>query len=428
MPRRSEDNTGLRPGPLLASREGHRTLREPPLPMLHPHSLHYDHLKPAELAFLERVRGFCASEIAPSASQWEENEELPRPLFTKAGRAGLMGIMAPSELGGGGFGRLCYALAIEEVARHCGAFAMNLAAHNALCVGHPLGYASDELKRKIFPSVLNGDWMVAWALTEPGAGSDTGGVETTATPRSDGTWELNGHKLYITMGNHSDRMIVMAITGRDEKGKKEFSAFWIDSNDAVKIRKVPTSGVRASNTSELKLVSVRGELIGERGRGQHAALACLDVGRLGIAAMSIGLGRAAMEIASLRMISRRQFGRKIAEFQALQFMLADCETELRAAEALLLQACVMSDRGQRHTLEGSIAKLFASEAASRACNRSLQICGGWGYTRDTAVERYWRDARLCEIGEGSSEIQRLIISRAILKDAEAAVGGGGVTG
>jgi alkylation response protein AidB-like acyl-CoA dehydrogenase len=386
--------------------------------MLSAHPLCVDQLKPEERLFLDQVRQFCATEIAPNAAGWEENEELPRALFTKAGHVGLMGIMAPRDFGGRGFSKLCYALAIEEVARHCGAFAMNLAAHNALCVGHPLGFASDELKKRIFPSAVNGDWMVAWALTEPNAGSDTGGIETIATPRPDGSWELTGHKLYITMGLHSDRMIVMAVTGRNEKGKKEFSAFWVETKDCTPIRKVKTSGVRASNTSELKLERVRGEIIGARGSGQSAALACLDVGRIGIAAMAIGLARAAVDVAAERMLTRVQFGRHLAEFQALQFKLADCEVELRAAEALLLEACVLSDRGLKHTLESSVAKLYASEAASRACDRALQICGGWGYTRDTHVERCWRDARLCEIGEGSSEIQRIVISRTLLKSLE----------
>ena len=386
--------------------------------MLHPHSLYLDHLKPAELEFLKQTADFVAREIAPHAAAWEENEELPRELFTKAGRAGLMGMLAPRSVGGQELSMLCFCLAIEEVARHCGAFAMNLAAHNALCVGHPLGHASDELKKKIFPSVLNGDWMVAWALTEPGAGSDTGGVETTGTLQPDGTWRLDGHKTYITMGLHSDRMIVLAVTGRDERGKKEFSAFWIETRHITPVRKVKTAGVRASNTSEFYLKDVPAELIGRRGKGQHAALACLDGGRLGIAAMAIGLGRAAVEIAKQRMLTRKQFGKRIAEFQALQFKLADCELELRAAEALLLQPCVMHARGQKFTLEASIAKLHASEAGVRACNRALQICGGWGYTRDTSVERMWRDARLTEIGEGSSEIQRLIVSRALLREAE----------
>jgi len=343
---------------------------------------------------------------------------LPRELFTKAGKLGLMGMLAPKAVGGQELSMLCYCLVIEEIARHCGAFAMNMAAHNALCVGHPLGYASEALKQKLFPSILNGDWMVAWALTEPEAGSDTGGVATTGTLLPDDSWELNGHKLYITMGLHSDRMVVMAVTGVDEKGKKEFSAFWINTADIEPVRKVPTSGVRASNTSEFHLKKVRGELIGERGRGQHAALACLDGGRLGIAAMALGLGRAAVAIATERMLTRKQFGKPLAAFQALQFKLADCEVELRAAEALLLQPCVLHARGHKFSLEASVAKLYASEAASRACNQALQICGGWGYTRDTHVERMWRDARLCEIGEGSSEIQRLIISRTLLREAE----------
>ena len=386
--------------------------------MLSPHSLCLDHLKPEELAFLKLTAEFCRAEVAPHAAEWEEKEALPRELFRKAGRAGLLGIMAPGIAGGRGHGKLCYALTIAEVARHCGAFAMNLAAHNALCVGHPLGFASDEMKSKIFPRAVNGDWILAWALTEPNAGSDSGGVATTATLRPDGTWEVNGHKLYITMGLHSDRMIVMAVTGMTEKGKKEFSALWVETKNCTPIRKVKTSGVRASNTSELKLEHVPGELIGARGTGQSAALACLDVGRIGIAAMSIGLARAAVYTAAERMLTRSQFGKRLAEFQALQFKLADCEVELRAAEALLLQACVLADRGQKHTIESSVAKLYASEAASRACDRALQICGGWGYTRDTHVERCWRDARLCEIGEGSSEIQRIVISRALLKMCE----------
>ena len=386
--------------------------------MLHPNSLYHDHLKPQELAFLKQTADFVAREIAPNAAAWEEKEELPRDLFTKAGRAGLMGMLAPKSVGGQELSMLCFCLAIEEIARHCGAFAMNMAAHNALCVGHPLDHAGPELKKKIFPRVLNGDWMVAWALTEPGAGSDTGGVETTGTQSSAGAWVLNGHKTYITMALHSDRMVVMAVTGCDERGKKEFTAFWIDTKDIEPVRKVKTAGVRASNTSEFYLKNVPAELIGLRGKGQHAALACLDGGRLGIAAMAIGLGRGAVEIAKERMLTRRQFGKRLAEFQALQFKLADCEVELRAAEALLLQPCVMHARGQKFSLEASFAKLYASEAASRAANSALQICGGWGYTRDTSVERMWRDARLCEIGEGSSEIQRLIISRALLRDAE----------
>jgi len=393
-----------------------------PINMLHPNSLYYDHLTAAELKFLKTATEFCQNEIVPYAAAWEENEELPRELFTKAGQIGLMGMLAPKTVGGQELSMLCFCLVIEEISRHCGAFAMNMAAHNALCVGHPLAFASDELKQKMFPSILNGDWMVAWALTEPNAGSDTGGVTTTGTQLADGSWEINGHKTYITMGLHSDRMVVMAVTGENEKGKKEFSAFWIETKDIEPVRKVPTSGVRASNTSEFFLKQVRGEMIGERGSGQRAALTCLDGGRLGIAAMALGLGRAAVVIATERMLTRKQFGKKLAEFQALQFKLADCEVELRAAEALLLQPCVMHARGQKFSLEASVAKLYASEAASRACNQALQICGGWGYTRDTGVERMWRDARLCEVGEGSSEIQRLIISRTLLREAEKTLG------
>jgi alkylation response protein AidB-like acyl-CoA dehydrogenase len=217
-------------------------------------------------------------------------------------------------------------------------------------------------------------------------------------------------------------LVVMAASGTAANGKKEISAFLVEKSQVKPLRKVPTCGLRASETSELKLVKARGELLGRRGGGQSAALACLDKGRIGVASVSLGLARAAFDAALHHAMTRKQFGRTLAEFQAIQFMLADCETELRAAEALVLQAAILASRGARHARESSIAKLFASEAASRICNRALQIHGGYGYTRDIPVERYWRDARLSEIGEGSSEVQRIVISRALLKSADATLG------
>jgi len=380
-----------------------------------------EQLSPAEVTFLGKVEHFATTEIAPHADAWEEAEELPRAAFMKAGKLGLLGITAPRNLGGQGLGYAAYALAIRELAKHQAAFAIDLAAHNALGSGHLLAAGSPAQHKRVLTKLLKGTWLAAWALTEPEAGSDSGGVQTTATEVSPGKWELNGFKRYITMGRTADIVIVMAVSGQTAEGRKEISAFLVERAAIIPVRKVPTCGLRASDTAEFKLVKAKAELIGPRGTGQATALACLDKGRIGVAAVSLGLARAALDAALKHALNRRQFGKRLSEFQALQFMLADCEVELRAAEALVLQATALASRGERHTIESSVAKLYASEAASRICNRALQIHGGYGYTRDIPVERYWRDARLSEIGEGSSEVQRIVISRALLKGTEAAL-------
>src|SRR4051812_18493136 len=388
-----------------------------------PNSLWREHVSRAENAFLARVNDFVANEVAPDADAWERAEELPRKIFTAAGRIGLMGVTVPKKFGGQACGYVAYALAIREVAKHQGGLAIDIAAHNALSVGHILREGNAAQLKHVFPRLVNGEWLGAWALTEPEAGSDSAGVQTQANERNDGSWELNGFKRYITLGRKADVLVVMAASGVGEGGKKEISAFLVEKSQVKPRRKVPTCGLRASETSELEFVGARGELLGKRGGGQAAALACLDKGRIGVASVSLGLARAAFDAALKHAVTRKQFGKKLAEFQAIQFMLADCETELRAAEALVLQAAILATRGVRHSRESSIAKLYASEAASRICNRSLQIHGGYGYTRDIPVERYWRDARLSEIGEGSSEVQRIVISRALLKSADAALAG-----
>jgi alkylation response protein AidB-like acyl-CoA dehydrogenase len=376
-------------------------------------------LSPAEISFLGRVAHFADTEITPHAAAWEKSEELPRGVFMKAGRLGLLGMTAPRALGGQGLGYAAYALAIRELAKHQAAFAIDLAAHNALGSGHLLAAGSPAQHKRVLTKLTKGTWLAAWALTEPEAGSDSGGVQTTATEVAPGKWVLNGFKRYITLGRTADVVIVMAVTGQTPEGRKEISAFLVNRSQIIPVRKVPTCGLRASDTAEFKLVEARAELVGARGTGQATALACLDKGRIGVAAVSLGLARAALDAALRHAVNRRQFGKRLADFQALQFMLADCEVELRAAEALVLQATALASRGERHTIESSVAKLYASEAASRICNRALQIHGGYGYTRDIPVERYWRDARLSEIGEGSSEVQRIVISRALLKGTEA---------
>ena len=379
-----------------------------------------EHVTPAELEFLQQVAAFAEKEVAPQAAAWEEDEAIPREAFTRAGAIGLLGMTAPRTHGGLEFSYVAAALAVRELAKYQAAFAIDVAAHNALGVGHPLAAGSAAQHKLLFPKLTDGTWLAAWALTEPEAGSDSGGVQTNATEVEPGRWELTGHKRYITMGHWAEYLIVMAVSGQTPEGRKEISAFLVRHADIQLMRKVPTCGLRASDTAEFRLDQSPGELLGARGSGQASALACLDKGRIGVASVSLGLARAALDAALQHAITRKQFGKKLADFQALQFMIADCEVELRAAEALVLQAAVLAKRGARHTLESSVGKLFASEAASRICNRVLQIHGGYGYTRDIPVERFWRDARLCEIGEGSSEVQRIIISRTLLKATEAA--------
>jgi alkylation response protein AidB-like acyl-CoA dehydrogenase len=378
-------------------------------------------LSPAESNFLEKVRRFAETEVAPHADAWEQQEALPRAVFTKAGRLGLLGITAPRRLGGQGFGYAAYALAIREIARHQAALAVDIAAHNALGCGHVLAAGSPAQQKRVLPRLLRGTWLAAWALTEPEAGSDSGGVQTTAVETSPGRWQLTGHKRFITLGRSADILVVIAASGQTAEGRKEISAFLVNRAEIRPLRKVPTCGLRASDTAEFRLEKARAELLGARGHGQAVALGCLDKGRIGIAAVSLGLARAALDAALQHALHRRQFGKRLADFQALQFMLADSEVELQAAEALVRQAVQRASRGEPHTVESSMAKLYSSEAASRICNRALQIHGGYGYTRDIPLERYWRDARLSEIGEGSSEVQRIVISRALLKTADCAL-------
>ncbi len=287
------------------------------------HSLWREHVSPAELTFLKRVESFVATQVAPNAETWERAEALPRRIFRAAGAIGLMGVAVPRKLGGQGLGYAAYALAIRELARHQAALALDIAAHNALATGHILAHGSPAQHRRVFPKLANGEWLGAWALTEPEAGSDSGGVQTTATPRRDGAWELNGFKRYITLARHANVLVVIAVTGEDGRGRKEISAFLVDRAQIKPVRKVPTAGMRASETSEFRLVKARGELLGARGAGQAGALACLDKGRIGVAAVSLGLARAALDAAVKHALTRKQFGKRLADFQAIQFALAD---------------------------------------------------------------------------------------------------------
>jgi alkylation response protein AidB-like acyl-CoA dehydrogenase len=367
--------------------------------------------------FLEKVSDFCRAQVDPHCEQWEKDEALPREIFSAAGRVGLMGMLAPQESGGLGLSFVQYIAALREVARHYASLALNLATHNSLCIGQILAFGSIAQKERCLPRLARGEWLSAWALTEPAAGSDCGSMETTAT-QTKGGWELNGHKTFTTQGGRADILLVIAVTGTKADGAKELSAFLVDKDQVRTVRKIPTYGMRASDTSELLFEHSKAELLGDKGQGRAQALLMLDRGRIGIAVLALGIAEAAYNAARGHALCRRQFGQAISDFQAIQWMLADSATELEAAELLIMRAATMQDQGLKTTKESAMAKLFTSEAATRICNRALQVHGGSGYSRDYPLERYLRDVKLCEIAEGTSEIQRLLIARKVLKEAE----------
>jgi len=366
----------------------------------------------SDVRFLQRVSGFCREEVDPHTCDWDLAEEIPREVFSRAAAVGLCGMLAPVEFGGLGLSMQTYARAIQEVGKHDGALGMNLAAHNALLMGHILHHGSEKQRRRWVPPLAGGASLGAWALTEPAAGSDASALETTGTLQEDG-WRISGRKLFITGGRRADVLVVIAVTGTAENGRREISAFLVPGSGVQPVRKVPTLGMRASDTAEIRLEGAQGELVGERGSGQKQFLSVLDQGRIGIAALAIGIGRAALETAIAWVKQRQVFLRPLADQQLVQAMLADNATELDAAELLTLRAAAMQDAGQPTTKESAMAKLYASEAACRACDSALQLHGGRGYSRDLPLERYMRDARLCRIGEGASEVLRVVIAREI---------------
>jgi len=374
-------------------------------------------LNPREQDVFKQVVEFCQKEVAPYCEQWEKDENLPREIFTKAGKLGLMGMNTAPALGGLGLRYVASALIVQEMAKYYAALALDIAAHNALSVGHIVAFGSEEQKKRVVPKLVSGEWIGAWALTEPSAGSDTGGLATTAT-QTDKGWEITGHKMFITQGQRADLLVVMAVTGTNAQGKKEITSFLVEKKHVIPVRKILTYGVKSSDTAELRFDKAPAELLGERGHGQEYALTVLDRGRIGVASLAVGIAQAALDHACTHALHRKQFGKAIADFEAIQWMIADSATELEAARLMTLRAAELQDQGKRSTKESAMAKLYTSEVANRVCNRALQIHGGQGYTRDHPVERYLRDAKICEIGEGTSEVQRIVISRHILKSYE----------
>ncbi len=365
----------------------------------------------------KEIRDFAAREIAPNVMRWDEASEFPLEVVQKLGEMGLMGVIFPVELGGAGLGYVDYALAVEELSAVDGSIGIIVASHNSLCGNHIFVAGNEEQKRKYIPLLASGKWLGAWGLTEPGSGSDAGSARTSAVRKGD-RWVLNGNKTFITNGHYADISVIIAVTDKS-KGTRGLSAFVVEKGTPGfrPGKKENKLGLRASDTSELIFEDCEipmENLLGKEGDGFIDSMRILDGGRISIAALSLGIGRGAFDAARRYVQQRHQFGKAISEFQGIQWKLADMATQLDAARLLTQRAAVMKDAGQKTTLESSMAKLMASEVAVRVCDEAVQLHGGYGFIKDYPVEKFYRDVKLCTIGEGTSEIQRLIIAREIL--------------
>ena len=369
------------------------------------------------------IREFAESEIAPHVMEWDEASQFPGAVIPKLAELGLLGVLFPEEYGGAGMGYLEYVIAIEELARVDGSVGLIVAAHNSLCTNHIYKFGSEAQRQKYVVPLAKGKKLGCWSLTEPEAGSDAGGTRTVAT-KAGGEWVLNGAKTFTTNGHHADVCVAMAVTDR-AKSSHGISAFIIERGTPGfrPGKKENKLGMRASDTSEVVFSDCRvpaENLLGDEGQGFINSLQVLDGGRISIAALALGMARGACEAATKYAQERRQFGKAIAEFQAVQFKLADMATEISAARMLVYRAAWLADRSRagggalRFTREASMAKLYASEMAVRVANEAVQVFGGYGFTKDYPVEKFYRDVKLCTIGEGTSEIQRLVIARQLL--------------
>jgi alkylation response protein AidB-like acyl-CoA dehydrogenase len=366
------------------------------------------------------VREFAEGEIAPHVMEWDEVQHFPVELQPKLAELGLLGILFPEEYGGAGLGYVEYATAIEELSRVDGSIGISVAAHNSLCSNHIYQYGNEAQKKKYLAPLARGEHLGAWGLTEPGAGSDASGTRTTAV-KKDGGWMVNGSKNFITHAIHADTCVSFGSTDR-AKQSKGITAFIFEKGmkGFAPSKKENKLGLRASETASVVFEDcfVPDEnRLGDEGNGFINAMEILDGGRISIAALAVGIAQGAFESAVRYSGDRQQFGKPIREFQAIQFKLADMATQIEAARLLMYRAAAMKDNGKKTTRESSMAKLFASEMGVRVCEEAIQIHGGYGYTKDYPAEKYWRDSKLCTIGEGTSEIQRIIIAREILKQA-----------
>lgn len=364
------------------------------------------------------IRDFGKIHMQPYVLEWDETQTFPAPLFKQLGELGLMGVLVPEKYGGSGLGYLEYVTVISEIARICGAIGLSVAAHNSLCTGHILQFGSEEQKQRYLPRLASAEWIGAWGLTEPNTGSDAMNMKCVAHKEGD-EWVINGTKCWITHGKSGDVAVVIARTGnvRDSHG---MSAFIVERGTPGFSggKKENKLGMRASETAEMIFDNCRipaGNMLGNEGEGFIQSMKVLDGGRISIAALSLGIAKGAYEAALKYAQERHQFDKPIASFQGISFKLADMATEIMAAELLTMQAADSKTRGAKVTQQAAMAKYYASEVAVRAANEAVQIFGGYGYTKDFPVEKFYRDAKLCTIGEGTSEIQKLVIAREALK-------------
>lgn len=364
------------------------------------------------------IREFAESEIRPNVMEWDESQHFPIELRPKLAELGLMGIIFPEEYGGSAMGYVEYATIIEELGRVCGSVGLSVAAHNSLCSNHIYMFGTEQQKKDYLVPLARGESFGAWGLTESQAGSDASGTRTTAI-RSNGGWMVNGSKNFITHAIACNTLVAVAVTDK-EKGNRGISAFIFDkSMEGFRPDKKENKlGMRASETASVVFEDCyvpEENMLGNEGEGFLQAMQILDGGRISIAALSVGIAQGAYEAAVKYAKEREQFGKPIAEFQAIQFKLADMATQIECARLLTLQAAAIKDSGKPVTQKSAMAKLYASETAVRVAEESIQIHGGYGYTKDYPAEKYWRDAKLCTIGEGTSEIQRLVIAKSLLR-------------
>lgn len=366
----------------------------------------------------EMARDFAEKHIRPYLMEWDEAQIFPIDTFKHMGELGLMGILVPEEYGGSGFGYQEYVTAIVEIAKVCGSIGLSLAAHNSLCTGHILAFGNDEQKRKWLPKLASAEWIGAWGLTEANTGSDAMRMNTTAVLDGD-EYVINGSKNWITHGKSGDLVVVMVRTG--EKGRADgISAMVIEKGTPgfTHGKKENKLGMRASETTELIFDNCRvpkENLLGKEGEGFKQAMRVLDGGRISIAALALGIAQGALKAAINYAKERHQFGKPIASFQGISFKLADMATEIEAAELLIRNAADRKNNGKSVVKQSAMAKYFASEVAVRCSTEAVQIFGGYGYTKDFPVEKFYRDSKLCTIGEGTSEIQKIVIAREVLK-------------
>ena len=363
------------------------------------------------------ARDFAQQYIKPSVMEWDETQEFPMHIFKELGKLGMMGVFVPEEYGGAGLGYFEYKAVVEEIAKVCGSIGLSVAAHNSLCTGHILAFGNEAQKQKYLPKLATCEWLGAWGLTEPNTGSDAGNMKCTAVKDGD-NWILNGTKCWITHGKSGDVAVVIARTG-EPRTKNNCTAFVVERGTPgfSAGKKENKLGMRASETAEMifdNCIIPDANRLGEIGDGFKQSLKILDGGRISIASLSLGIAKGAMDAAIQYSKERHQFDQPISNFQGISFKLADMATEIAAADMLTLNACDLKNKGEKVTRIAAMAKYYASEVAVKVANDAVQVFGGYGYTKDFPVEKHYRDAKLCTIGEGTSEIQKVVIAREVL--------------